>query len=239
MTAKAARAGHRRPGTGASVCSRRSAPAGTTSSFRRNLIGSATSVLMRPRPAKPKMDGAVGADAVLDDRADLALEEHAHAHHLQGDQQDDEDAPWRRRWRRRRPCVTRAASRSSSASARATSRFSWYSALFTCITGAVPQLAEALDLLEREAAVGACARRADAEPALDRGAELVGAAQRARQVAADLEVPAALRLLPVHRVEGRRPTSPRRAAAPSARRRTPAPAATASRTRAARARASA
>ena len=40
---------------GASVCSKRSAPAGMMSSLVRNFSGSAISVLTNPAPAKPKM----------------------------------------------------------------------------------------------------------------------------------------------------------------------------------------
>src|SRR6266571_3910207 len=41
--------------TGARKWRRWSVPASTTSSFKRNLIGSATSVFTSPRPAKPRM----------------------------------------------------------------------------------------------------------------------------------------------------------------------------------------
>src|SRR5262249_59375279 len=61
---------------------------------------------------------------------------------------------------------------------------------------------QALDLLEREAAVLGPLAGLDAEAARDHLAQLARAAQRARQVDAHLEMPAALRLLPVHRVEG-------------------------------------
>ncbi len=41
--------------TGARKWRRWSVPASTTSSFKRNLIGSATSVFTSPKPAKPRM----------------------------------------------------------------------------------------------------------------------------------------------------------------------------------------
>src|SRR5206468_3627543 len=68
--------------------------------------------------------------------------------------------------------------------------------------GSGPTRRQALDLLERELPVGRALAVVDAEPRLERVQDVLRAAQRAGEVAAHLDVPAPLRLLPVHRVEG-------------------------------------
>ncbi len=144
MTAKAAMAGIT-ASTGASVCSRRSAPAGRTSSLSRNLIGSATSVLIRPWPANPKMAARLAPMRSWMMALTLrskntprpitcsAISRMTTAFRQAISDVDAHDDVLRLRWWRRtgREGIER----------RLGSRFSWYSALFTCITGAVPQLA--------------------------------------------------------------------------------------------------
>src|SRR5881392_1296763 len=68
--------------------------------------------------------------------------------------------------------------------------------------GGGPAGSQALDLLERELPVTRALAVADAEARLERVQDVLGAAQRAGEVAAHLDVPAPLRLLPVHGVEG-------------------------------------
>src|SRR5213079_1114374 len=68
--------------------------------------------------------------------------------------------------------------------------------------GGGPAGGQALDLLEREPPVARALAVADTEPRLERVQDVLGAAQRAGEVAAHLDVPAPLRLLPVHDVEG-------------------------------------
>src|SRR5438552_7119747 len=68
--------------------------------------------------------------------------------------------------------------------------------------GGGPAGGQALDLLEREPPVARALAVADTEPRLERVQDVLGAAQRAGEVAAHLDVPAPLRLLPVHGVEG-------------------------------------
>src|SRR5262249_58312009 len=68
---------------------------------------------------------------------------------------------------------------------------------------------QALHLLERETAVGGPLLGADAETALDDRAQLIRAAQRARQVDAELEMVPPFRLGPEHRVERHHRRHPR------------------------------
>src|SRR5262245_58405126 len=61
---------------------------------------------------------------------------------------------------------------------------------------------ETLDLLQREPSVGRALTVTDVEARLERALDVGGPAQRTREVATHLDVPASLRLLPVHGVEG-------------------------------------
>ena len=153
----------------------------------------------------------------------LALEEDAQADHLQHDQQEQEDRLRRRRSRSRPPMrllARRAASRSASACS--TSRFSWYSALLICSTGAVPHEARHSTSSNekrpsaRRLAVARC--RAGSRCACWISPAPRSAHGRFRQ---SWRCQRPDRLLPVHRVERRDRRRPTRAAAPSARRRTP------------------
>src|SRR5579885_253990 len=199
MTAKAASAGTRLT-SGASACSVRSAPASRTSSFSRNLIGSATSVLTSPRPANPKI--AARLAPMRSCMSALAL-----------------------RSKKRPRLITCSMSRitntasalamAASTSSRALRRqaveqleHAWHVEFL--VIGFVVELehggrvarAEALDLLQGEAAVGRAFAVADAEPRLPGGEDVFRAAQGAGEVAADLQPVARRRLRPVHRVEG-------------------------------------
>src|SRR5581483_8993931 len=175
----------------------RSLPAGTTSSFSRNLTGSATSVFTSPMPAKPRIAARF--------------------------------APMRswisaltfRSKKTPRPitCKTSSTMKRDFAAAIATSAMLLAGEALDQRerTGDVEVLVirlvvdlqdrrraarrEALHLLEREAAVARALAVTDAEPLLERTLDRARAAQLARQVPAELEVPASPRLLPVHRVE--------------------------------------
>src|SRR5262249_3510119 len=91
----------------------------------------------QPEAGEAEDRGPVGADPILDDGADLPLEEHAQGDHLQGEQDGEDRLAGRDRDVHAQGQVP--ARRSISSSARATVRFSWYSVLFTCRAGAVPQ----------------------------------------------------------------------------------------------------
>src|SRR5437762_12345621 len=67
--------------------------------------------------------------------------------------------------------------------------------------GSGPARRQALDLLERELPVGRALAVADAEPRLERVPDVLRGAQRAGEVTPQPDVPAPLRLLPVHGVE--------------------------------------
>src|SRR5262249_15280408 len=217
ITANAAMAGTTAI-TGASVCSRRSAPAGRTSSLRRNFTGSATRVLMIPWPAKPKM--AARLAPMRSWMMALTLR--------------SKKTPMAITWSAMRSITTALAHAMATsipivtpgrAPPRRVQRSVGGEALEerlergdveALVIGRVahlhhrrrPTARQALDLLERETAVGGPLLRADAETALDDRAELLRAAQRSRQVDAELEMVPPLRLGPEHRVErdhGRHP----------------------------------
>src|SRR5919198_444226 len=183
----------------------RSVPAGTTSSLSRNLTGSATRVLISPSPANPRMLARfapmrswISALTFRSKKTPSAI-----------------------------TCTTSRMMKTAFPAAIAMS-------LATLLAGQALDQREragdvqvlvvlfvvdledgggvagrqALDLLEREAAIGGLLATADAEPLLDRALDLAGAAQGAREVAAELDVPAPRRALPVHGVEGRRRGDP-------------------------------
>src|SRR5438552_6604844 len=175
-----------------------SVPASTTSSFKRNLIGSATSVFTSPRPAKPRM--AARFAPMRSWMSALTFR--------------SKNTP--------RPitCTTRRTMKSDFAAVMATStalpagqaldqgeRARRVQVLVVLLVvhleaGSGPTRRQALDLLERELPVGRALAVVDAEPRLERVQDVLRAAQRAGEVAAHLDVPAPLRLLPVHGVEG-------------------------------------
>src|SRR5213596_261133 len=185
--------------TGARKWRTRSVPAGTTSSFRRNLIGSATSVFTSPSPAKPRM--AARFAPMRSWMSALTFR--------------SKNTP--------RPitCTTRRTMKSAFAAVMATSPTALLAGqaldqderardvqVFVVLlvvhlqAGSGPAGGQALDLLERELPVTRALAVADAEPRLERVQDVPGTAQRAGEVAAHLDVPAPLRLLPVHGVEG-------------------------------------
>src|SRR5438093_3162810 len=184
--------------TGARKWRRWSVPASTTSSFKRNLIGSATSVFTSPKPAKPRM--AARFAPIRSWMSALTFR--------------SKNTP--------RPitCTTRRTMKSDFAAVMATStalpagqaldqgeRTRRVQVLMVLLVvhleaGSGPTRRQALDLLERELPVGRALAVVDAEPRLERVQDVLRAAQRAGEVAAHLDVPAPLRLLPVHRVEG-------------------------------------
>src|SRR5438034_2220677 len=184
--------------TGARKWSRWSVPASTTSSFKRNLIGSATSVFTSPKPAKPRM--AARFAPIRSWMSALTFR--------------SKNTP--------RPitCTTRRTMKSDFAAVMATStalpagqaldqgeRTRRVQVLMVLLVvhleaGSGPTRRQALDLLERELPVGRALAVVDAEPRLERVQDVLRAAQRAGEVAAHLDVPAPLRLLPVHGVEG-------------------------------------
>src|SRR5437879_568431 len=184
--------------TGARKWSRWSVPASTTSSFKRNLIGSATSVFTSPKPAKPRM--AARFAPMRSWMSALTFR--------------SKNTP--------RPitCTTRRTMKSDFAAVMATStalpagqaldqgeRARRVQVLMVLLVvhleaGSGPARRQALDLLERELPVGRALAVVDAEPRLERVQDVLRAAQRAGEVAAHLDVPAPLRLLPVHGVEG-------------------------------------
>src|SRR5262245_4133744 len=191
---------------GARKCSRRSLPAGTRSSLSRNLTGSATSVLMMPRPAKPKI-----AARLAPIRSWISA--------LTFRSKNTPSAI---------TCRTSRMANTALAAASAMSRATLFArqaldqreralhveafvvlAVVHLQHGGGAARGEALDFLEREAAVGRALAVADAEPRLESALDVEGTAQRTREVAAHLQVPASLRLLPVHRVEGRHRRDPR------------------------------
>src|SRR5437773_2599692 len=185
--------------TGARKWRTRSLPAGTTSSFRRNLIGSATSVFTSPSPAKPRM--AARFAPMRSWMSALTFR--------------SKNTP--------RPitCTTRRTMKSAFAAVMATSptallagqaldqdeRARDVQVLVVLLVvhlqaGGGPAGGQALDLLERELPVTRALAVADAEPRLERVQDVPGTAQRAGEVAAHLDVPAPLRLLPVHGLAG-------------------------------------
>src|SRR2546427_7400381 len=176
--------------TGARKWSSRSVPAGTTSSFSRNLTGSATSVFTNPSAAMPKIDARFAPMR-----------------------------SWMRALTFRskktpRPitCTTSRTMKSALAAAIATSatlparqaldqreRARHVEVLVVLLvvhlqTGRRAARGQALDLLEGKAAVGRALAVADAEPRLERSLDVVRTTQRAGEVPADLDVPAPLRL---------------------------------------------
>src|SRR5579885_1867615 len=199
MTAKAASAGTRLT-SGASACSVRSAPAIRTSSFKRNLIGSATSVLTSPRPAKPRIAARLApmrscmSALALRSKKSPRLITCSMSRIMNAASALAMAASASTRSLRREPVDPRAPRRH----------------VEVLVVGAVVELehggrvarAEALDLLQGEAAVGRALAVADAEPRLHGGEDVFRAAQGAGEVAADLQPVARRRLRPVHRVEG-------------------------------------
>src|SRR5256712_13731822 len=185
--------------TGARKWRTRSVPAGTTSSLSRNLIGSATSVFTSPRPAKPRM--AARLAPMRSWMSALTFR--------------SKKTPRPITW------TIRSTMKSALAAVMATSatallagqaldqgeRARDVQVLVVLLVvhleaGGGPAGGQALDLLEREPPVGRPLAVADAEARLERAQDVPGAAQRAGEVAAHLDVPAPLRLLPVHGVEG-------------------------------------
>src|SRR5438132_5116849 len=198
MTAKGRRAGTRLT-SGASVCSSRSTAAGVMSSFSRNLIGSATSVFTRPRPAKPRI--AARLAPIRSWMTALTL------------RSKNTPSPTTcnasRMPKSALPAVVVASTATLGAGETLDQLERPGDGEVLMVLGVVhlqdgcrPAGRQTLDLLEGEAAVGGSLAVADAEAALDGHLDRPCPAQRARQVAAELDVPAALRLLPVHRVEG-------------------------------------
>src|SRR5438552_1271430 len=204
-TAKVASAGTRLA-HGARKWSSRSASAGVMSSFRRNLIGSATSVFTRPSPAKPKIAARLAP-----------MRSWMRALTLRS-KNTPRPITWIARKRAKRTFA--AAMATSGATLRVGQPLDQgerpLDGQVLVVLGVVHLQdgrrvagGEALDLLEREAPVGGLLAGTDAEPLLERGPRVVRPAQGARQVAADLEVPAARRLLPVHGIERRGGGHPR------------------------------
>src|SRR5919197_1721543 len=192
--------------TGARKWSRWSVPAGTTSSFKRNLMGSATSVLTSPKPAKPRM--AARFAPIRSWMSALTLRSKKTPSPI--------------------TCTTRRTMKSDFAAVMATSATALFArqaldqrerarhvqVLVVLLvvhleTGGGVARRQALDLLERELPVRRALAVADAEPRLERAQDVLGAAQRAGEFAAHLDVPPPLRLLPVHGVEGRDRGHPR------------------------------
>src|SRR5262245_23670697 len=191
---------------GAMKWSRRSVPAGTTSSFTRNLTGSATSVFTRPSAATPKIEARF--------------------------------APMRS-WMSALTFRSKNTPRAITWSATSTAKSAFAAAMASStatllarqpldqgerarhvevlvVLGVVDLEAgrgaaggEALDLLEGEAPVAGALAVPDPEAVLERALDVDRAAERAGEIPAELDVPAALRLLPVHRVEGRDRGDPR------------------------------
>src|SRR5262249_15692450 len=194
MTANASRAGTTLT-RGATMGSRWSTAAGVTYSLRRNLIGSATSVLISPRPAKPKI--AARLAPMRSWMTALTFR--------------SKNTPRPTTCRASRMAKTALAaaiatstpkvrSRRAARSARAPAPRSGTRATRWCPpAGREPPRRRPL---EGEASGGGAGRGAGAEAVLDGGLDRPRAAQRAGEVAAELEVPAALRLFPVHRIEG-------------------------------------
>src|SRR6267142_3884283 len=183
---------------GASEWSRRSLLAGTTSSFSRNLIGSATSVFTSPSPAKPKI--AARLAPIRSWMSALTFRSKKTPSPI--------------------TCTTSRTMKSAFAAAIATSTATLGAGqaldqrerggdVETLVVFLVVHLEdgcgatgrEALDLLEREAAVGSPLAVPDAETLLDGTLDLARATELTGEVPAELEVPPSLRLLPVHRVE--------------------------------------
>src|SRR2546425_5586020 len=197
-TAKVTSTGTRRS-TGARKWSRWSVPASTTSSFKRNWIGSAPRVSTTPKPAKPRM--AARFAPMRSWMSALTF------------RSKNTPGP--------STCRTRRTMKSDFAAVMATSatalpagqaldqreRARHVQVLVVLLVvhleaGSGPARRQALDLLEREPPVGRAPAVADAEPRLERVQDVLGAPERAGEVAAHLDVPAPLRLLPVHGVEG-------------------------------------
>src|SRR5438067_8840457 len=186
-TAKVASAGTRLA-HGARKWSSRSASAGVMSSFRRNLIGSATSVFTRPSPAKPKIAARLAP-----------MRSWMRALTLRS-KNTPRPITWSARKRAKRTFA--AAMATSGATLRVGQPLDQgerpLDGQVLVVLGVVHLQdgrrvagGEALDLLEREAPVGGLLAVPDAEPLLDGGPDVVRPAQRAREVAAHLEVPAA------------------------------------------------
>src|SRR5436189_241525 len=163
--------------TGARKWRTRSVPAGTTSSFRRNLIGSATSVFTSPSPAKPRM--AARFAPIRSWMSALTFR--------------SKNTP--------RPitCTTRRTMKSAFAAVMATSptallagqaldqdeRARDVQVLVVLLVvhlqaGSGPAGGQALDLLERELPVTRALAVADAEPRLERVQDVPGTARSAR-----------------------------------------------------------
>src|SRR5689334_4008260 len=176
---------------GASAWRSRSLPAGTTSSFTRNLIGSATIVFTNPRPAKPRiaarfapMRSWMSALTFLSKKTPRPI-------------------TWRTRRTMKSAFAPAIATSAATSGARQAlderERGRDVEALVVLLVVHLehrgrPARREALDLLEREATVGGALAVADPEPGLERPLDVAGAAELAREVPAHLQVPAALRL---------------------------------------------
>src|SRR5262245_10550667 len=206
ITAKATMAGTT-ASTGASQCNTRSAPAIRTSSLSRNFIGSATRVFTAPSAATPKM--AARFAPIRSCMRALPLRSKKSPAAI--------------------TCSMRIRMKAASATAITTSismgsfvrqpvderlRPRDVEVLVVLLVvhlhdGRRPAGSQALDLLQLEAAVGRPLAVGDPEPLLDGAEDLLGAAQRAREVAADLDAMARRLRLPVRRVEGRHRRHPR------------------------------
>src|SRR6185369_7998937 len=192
--------------TGAMKWSRRSVPAGTTSSFTRNLTGSATSVFTRPSAATPKIEARFAPMRSWMSALTFL----------------SKNTPRLITWSTRRTEKSAFAAAMASSTATLLARQALDQgerarhvevlvvlAVVDLEAGRGPAGGETLDLLEREEPVTGALAVPDTEPVLERTLDVDRAAERSGEIPSELDVPAAFRLLPVHRVEGRDGGDPR------------------------------